>query len=188
MEEEMSMISNATRNATGEALDSNSSNYSFRIMKCRRHDNSVCASRQLLQKELTPSDVGKLNPLVIPKKYALKYFPHISEGVEENVASGGLDDKQLVFYDRLTRSWKFRYCYWKSSQNFVFTRGWYRFVKAKDMVVFSISECKNGSEEGQAFCMIDLKYNDGIESNGGVVENIHEDAGHRRVATQYGTT
>ncbi|KAA8535338.1 hypothetical protein F0562_030341 [Nyssa sinensis] len=138
--------------------------------------------RLLFQKELTPSDVGKLNRLVIPKKYALKYFPHISEGAEEIVASGGVDDMQLVFHDRLMRSWKFRYCYWKSSQSFVFTRGWNRFVKEKelkekDMVIFSLCECKDGSNEFQTFCMIDVSYNDGVESNGGVVEDINEGAG-----------
>ncbi|KAL0340368.1 UNVERIFIED_CONTAM: AP2/ERF and B3 domain-containing transcription factor [Sesamum radiatum] len=42
--------------------------------------------RQLFQKELTPSDVSKLNRLVIPKKYAVKYFP---EGMESFVFTRG---------------------------------------------------------------------------------------------------
>nr|QNI23764.1 AP2/ERF transcription factor [Camptotheca acuminata] len=148
------------------------------------HANGGFLCRLLFQKELTPSDVGKLNRLVIPKKCALKYFPHISEGAEENVASGEVDDMQLVFHDRLMRSWKFRYCYWKSSQSFVFTRGWSRFVKEKelkekDTVIFSVCECKDGSNEGEGrtFSMIDISYNDGVESNGGVVEDINKDVG-----------
>ncbi|KAL2481161.1 AP2/ERF and B3 domain-containing transcription factor [Abeliophyllum distichum] len=46
--------------------------------------------RQLFQKELTPSDVSKLNRLVIPKKYAVKYFPRISD-LEENNGGAGTD-------------------------------------------------------------------------------------------------
>lgn len=100
--------------------------------------------RQLFQKELTPSDVGKLNRLVIPKKNALKYFPHASEGVVEK--GGQVDDVELVFYDKSMRVWKFRYYYWKSSQSYVFTRGWNKFVKekglkAKETIVFSLCRC-----------------------------------------------
>ncbi|XP_059636857.1 AP2/ERF and B3 domain-containing transcription factor At1g51120-like [Cornus florida] len=131
---------------------------------------SLC--RQYFQKELTPSDVGKLNRLVIPKKYALKYFPPISED-----SNGGVSNMPLVFYDGLMRSWEFRYCYWKSSQSFVFTRGWNRFVKekelkAKDMVIFSTCEY-----DGRSFCVIDVSYNDGVE---GVVDNINVDNEMRR--------
>lgn len=118
----------------------------------------------LFQKELTPSDVGKLNRLVIPKKHASRYFPcvfgntniMIEEGDSNysnnnNVMMDGINvvngnnnnssDTELVFYDKLMRSWKFRYCYWRSSQSFVFTRGWNRFVKdkslrAKDVIAF----------------------------------------------------
>lgn len=129
--------------------------------------------KKLFQKELTPSDVGKLNRLVIPKKFALMYFPHISECVEENDDIGGVDDTELAFFDRKLKSWKFRYCYWKSSQSFVFTRGWNRFVKdkglrAKDMIVFSFCECKDGSNEMQSF-MIDVEYYE--EFRGGIVQN-----------------
>ncbi|MBA0657684.1 hypothetical protein Goklo_009957 [Gossypium klotzschianum] len=38
------------------------------------YSNEGLICKQLFQKELTPSDVGKLNRLVIPKKYAVKYF------------------------------------------------------------------------------------------------------------------
>ncbi|CAK9136997.1 unnamed protein product [Ilex paraguariensis] len=139
------------------------------------------ASRLLFQKELSPSDVGKLNRLVIPKRYALKYFPNISDGAEKNEAGGGVDDMQLVFYDRSMRSWKFHYCYWKSSQSLVFTKGWKRFVKAnelkaKDTVIFCVCECKDGSNEAQSFFMIDVCSYVGVESNSGVVKDINNDS------------
>ncbi|KAL3656012.1 hypothetical protein CASFOL_000408 [Castilleja foliolosa] len=105
----------------------------------------------LFQKELTPSDVGKLNRLVIPKRYAVKHFPSVPERVEE---------VQLEFYDRRMSLWKFRYCYWKSSQSFVFTRGWNRFVKEKglranDMIAFYTCEGRGG-RFGQSFLVIDV--------------------------------
>ncbi|KAG8367576.1 hypothetical protein BUALT_Bualt16G0086300 [Buddleja alternifolia] len=122
--------------------------------------------RQLFQKEPTPSDVGKLNRIVIPKKYALKYFPRINSVVGNN--GGGVDAMELVFFDRSMRSWKFRYCYWKSSQSYVFTRGWSGFVKEKglrnkDRVIFSSyhDEEVDGTKEVQKVFIIDVAYNDG---------------------------
>ncbi|PWA88975.1 AP2/B3 transcription factor family protein [Artemisia annua] len=46
----------------------------------------------LFEKELTPSDVGKLNRLVKPKKYAVRYFPTVphndkSHGFAKNEAN-----------------------------------------------------------------------------------------------------
>ncbi|CAN1166681.1 AP2/ERF and B3 domain-containing transcription factor At1g50680 [Linum perenne] len=46
-----------------------------------RTDNRGMMCKQLFQKELTPSDVSKLNRLVIPKKYAVRYFPRVPEEV-----------------------------------------------------------------------------------------------------------
>ncbi|XP_009771974.1 AP2/ERF and B3 domain-containing transcription factor At1g51120 [Nicotiana sylvestris] len=113
--------------------------------------NEGFSYKQLFQKELTPSDVGKLNRLVIPKKYASKYFPQIQE----------VPDVELVFYDTSRRQWKFRYCYWKSSQSFVFTKGWNRFVKdkglrANDTIVFNLCEYKTGPKEISADFVIDV--------------------------------
>ncbi|KAL8502505.1 hypothetical protein ACS0TY_021592 [Phlomoides rotata] len=110
-------------------------------------------SRLLFQKRLTPSDVGKLNRLVIPKKYAVKFFPKIVDVNEKNRSS--MQDVDLVFYDRSMRSWNFRYRYWHSSQSFVFTRGWNRFTKekglrSKDRVIFSCYD--------QEMFIIDVKY------------------------------
>ncbi|KAJ8549239.1 hypothetical protein K7X08_032946 [Anisodus acutangulus] len=100
--------------------------------------------KQLFQKELTPSDVGKLNRLVIPKKYALKYFPQIQ-------------DDELIFHDTSRRSWKFSYCYWRSSQSFVFTKGWNKFVKdedlrAEDTIVFNSCEYKSSTGTKENYC------------------------------------
>ncbi|KAF3452604.1 hypothetical protein FNV43_RR03037 [Rhamnella rubrinervis] len=129
------------------------------VTQVRVHGDAQFLCKQLFQKELTPSDVGKLNRLVIPKKYAVKYFPYICENAEDNV----VDDIELVFYDKVMKSWKFRYCYWRSSQSFVFTRGWNRFVKEKnlkanDVVTFYSCECNEKS--GQAFCLIDVTHNE----------------------------
>lgn len=133
----------------------------------------VCGDRRykcraMFQKELTPSDVGKLNRLVIPKKYAVKYFPYISENDgEDGGCGGGGEDTELVFCDKTMRTWKFRYCFWRSSQSFVFTRGWNRFVKEndlkeKDIVSFYYCECGKGD---QSFFLIDV-----IQMNCGKVE------------------
>ncbi|KAF8399984.1 hypothetical protein HHK36_015857 [Tetracentron sinense] len=134
-----------------------------------RVDEGGCLRQQLFQKELTPSDVGKLNRLVIPKKYAIKYFPQVSEfSSPEDEDAGGVDDVQLDFFDG-RRSWKFRYCYWKSSQSFVFTRGWNRFVKekklkAKDVITFYRCECRECFKKERTF-RIDVGYSGG-ESSG----------------------
>ncbi|KAF5469536.1 hypothetical protein F2P56_013600 [Juglans regia] len=129
--------------------------------------------KQLFQKELTPSDVSKLNRLVIPRKYAIKYFPRTSETAEDNNAEGGtMEDVLLTFYDRLMRPWKFRYCYWKSSQSFVFTRGWNRFVKenhlkSKDTITFYSCDCKEVAKGNHSFYMIDFNR---VENSGPLVE------------------
>ncbi|XP_041997643.1 B3 domain-containing protein At2g36080-like isoform X2 [Salvia splendens] len=88
------------------------------------------AAERLFEKPLTPSDVGKLNRLVIPKQHAEKHFPLSSSGL------------LLGFEDELGKSWLFRYSYWNSSQSYVLTKGWSRFVKEKrldagDVVVFA---------------------------------------------------
>ncbi|CAA3014778.1 AP2 ERF and B3 domain-containing transcription factor At1g50680 [Olea europaea subsp. europaea] len=111
--------------------------------------------RELFQKELAPSDVSMLSRLVIPKRYAVKYFPRISEF------------EQLVFFGPSMKSWKFRYSYWKSSQSFVFTRGWNRFAKEKgirprDRIIFSVCKYRDISNEVRKLCMIDVAYYDGV--------------------------
>ncbi|KAM2878355.1 hypothetical protein FF1_013967 [Malus domestica] len=75
----------------------------------------------MFEKPLTPSDVGKLNRLVIPKQHAEKYFP----------LGGGDSGLLLSFEDESGKSWRFRYSYWNSSQSYVLTKGWSRYVKEK---------------------------------------------------------
>ncbi|URD78807.1 B3 [Musa troglodytarum] len=77
----------------------------------------------MFDKVVTPSDVGKLNRLVIPKQHAEKYFP-----LDAGDNGKGL---LLTFEDRNGESWRFRYSYWSSSQSYVMTKGWSRFVKEK---------------------------------------------------------
>jgi hypothetical protein len=68
--------------------------------------------------------VGKLNRLVIPKQHAERYFP-----------LGGGDGSEkgllLAFEDEAGKPWRFRYSYWTSSQSYVLTKGWSRYVKEK---------------------------------------------------------
>ncbi|KAJ0677901.1 putative transcription factor RAV family [Helianthus annuus] len=86
---------------------------------------SVNAREQLFEKAVTPSDVGKLNRLVIPKQHAEKHFP-LQIG---NTSKGVL----LHFEDIGMKVWRFRYSYWNSSQSYVLTKGWSRFVKEKNL-------------------------------------------------------
>ena len=79
----------------------------------------------MFEKVVTPSDVGKLNRLVIPKQHAERYFP-----LDNSDNNKGL---LLNFEDRTGNSWRFRYSYWNSSQSYVMTKGWSRFVKDKKL-------------------------------------------------------
>ncbi|CAM0950047.1 unnamed protein product [Alopecurus aequalis] len=81
----------------------------------------------LFEKPLTPSDVGKLNRLVIPKQHAERYFPL------NNGESPGEKDLLLSFEDESGKPWRFRYSYWTSSQSYVLTKGWSRYVKEKQL-------------------------------------------------------
>ncbi|KAI4364051.1 hypothetical protein MLD38_020194 [Melastoma candidum] len=91
----------------------------------------------LFEKPLTPSDVGKLNRLVIPKQHAERCFP--LGGLRPGVDA---DSRTLLsFEDESGKCWRFRYSYWSSSQSYVLTKGWSRYVKEKrldagDVVLF----------------------------------------------------
>ncbi|GMJ13929.1 ABNORMAL SHOOT 2, NGATHA-Like 1 [Hibiscus trionum] len=80
----------------------------------------------MFEKPLTPSDVGKLNRLVIPKLHAEKHFP-LPAG--DSLHKGLL----LSFEDETGKCWRFRYSYWNSSQSYVLTKGWSRYVKEKQL-------------------------------------------------------
>ncbi|KAL2644870.1 hypothetical protein R1flu_012457 [Riccia fluitans] len=79
----------------------------------------------LFEKAVTPSDVGKLNRLVIPKQHAERCFP-LDLGLNAPCQT-------LSFEDVSGKHWRFRYSYWNSSQSYVFTKGWSRFVKEKKL-------------------------------------------------------
>ncbi|XP_012468154.1 B3 domain-containing protein At2g36080 [Gossypium raimondii] len=84
----------------------------------------------MFEKPLTPSDVGKLNRLVIPKQHAEKHFPLGGSGGDSVVDNKGL---LLSFEDESGKCWRFRYSYWNSSQSYVLTKGWSRYVKEKQL-------------------------------------------------------
>lgn len=90
----------------------------------------------MFDKVVTPSDVGKLNRLVIPKQHAERYFP----------LDSSTNDKGLLlnFEDRYGKLWRFRYSYWNSSQSYVMTKGWSRFVKEKRLDAGDIVSFQRG--------------------------------------------
>ncbi|KAG7561739.1 DNA-binding pseudobarrel domain superfamily [Arabidopsis thaliana x Arabidopsis arenosa] len=90
--------------------------------------SSSMEREHMFDKVVTPSDVGKLNRLVIPKQHAERYFPLDNSTTNDN--NKGL---LLNFEDRSGNSWRFRYSYWNSSQSYVMTKGWSRFVKDKKL-------------------------------------------------------
>ncbi|KAL6005360.1 hypothetical protein ACLOJK_005926 [Asimina triloba] len=101
----------------------------------------------MFEKPLTPSDVGKLNRLVIPKQHAERYFPLDGSGSAEPGEKG----VQLSFEDEEGKQWRFRYSYWNSSQSYVLTKGWSRFVKEKrldagDIVSFRRERLRSGKK------------------------------------------
>ncbi|KAM3299724.1 hypothetical protein ACQJBY_040966 [Aegilops geniculata] len=94
---------------------------------------SPAARREhLFDKTVTPSDVGKLNRLVIPKQHAEKHFPLQLPSAGAAV-SGECKGMLLNFDDAAGKVWRFRYSYWNSSQSYVLTKGWSRFVKEKGL-------------------------------------------------------
>uniref|UniRef100_A0A1D1XRL4 B3 domain-containing protein Os03g0120900 n=1 Tax=Anthurium amnicola TaxID=1678845 RepID=A0A1D1XRL4_9ARAE len=84
---------------------------------------AMVEKEHMFDKVVTPSDVGKLNRLVIPKQHAEKHFPLDAASNERGLL--------LSFEDRTGKQWRFRYSYWNSSQSYVMTKGWSRFVKEK---------------------------------------------------------
>ncbi|CAK8544986.1 unnamed protein product [Lathyrus sativus] len=99
----------------------------------------VIEKEHMFDKVVTPSDVGKLNRLVIPKQHAEKYFPLDSSTNEKGLL--------LNFEDRNGKMWRFRYSYWNSSQSYVMTKGWSRFVKEKKLDAGDIVSFHRGRAE-----------------------------------------
>lgn len=111
------------------------------------------ASELLFEKAVTPSDVGKLNRLVIPKQHAERYFPLGGNGNGNgNSSSKGV---LLNFEDMNGKVWRFRYSYWNSSQSYVLTKGWSRYVKEKKLKagdIVSFKRCTGaGVEDRQLY-------------------------------------
>nr|AHJ58868.1 NGATHA [Eschscholzia californica] len=103
-------------------------------------DEMVGIEREhMFDKVVTPSDVGKLNRLVIPKQHAEKYFPLDSTANEKGLL--------LNFEDRSGKPWRFRYSYWNSSQSYVMTKGWSRFVKDKKLDAGDTVSFQRGASE-----------------------------------------
>jgi hypothetical protein len=100
---------------------------------------NVMEREHMFDKVVTPSDVGKLNRLVIPKQHAEKYFPLDSSTNEKGLL--------LNFEDRNGKAWRFRYSYWNSSQSYVMTKGWSRFVKEKKLDAGDIVSFQRGVGE-----------------------------------------
>ncbi|CAO2204737.1 unnamed protein product [Urochloa humidicola] len=90
----------------------------------------------LFEKAVTPSDVGRLNRLVVPRKHAERHLPPVVRAAGGGVLLGFVDG------DDDGKVWRFRYSFWESSQSYVLTKGWIRFVREKglragDTVAFS---------------------------------------------------
>ncbi|XP_051149420.1 AP2/ERF and B3 domain-containing transcription factor RAV1-like [Andrographis paniculata] len=127
-----------------------------------RSANLKAAREHLFEKAVTPSDVGKLNRLVIPKQHAEKHFP-----LQNGSHSKGI---LLNFEDAGGKVWRFRYSYWNSSQSYVLTKGWSRFVKEKDLSAGDIVTFQK-STAGDRQLYIDWKSRSGpVRSRPGPVQ------------------
>uniref|UniRef100_A0ACD5VAX6 Uncharacterized protein n=1 Tax=Avena sativa TaxID=4498 RepID=A0ACD5VAX6_AVESA len=136
----------------------------------RAHPTPAWAREHLFEKAVTPSDVGKLNRLVVPKQQAERHFP-----MTVAAATGGGSGKGVLlnFEDGEGKVWRFRYSYWNSSQSYVLTKGWSRFVREKglgagDTVVFS---CSTYGPEKQFF--IDYKKSTAMDNTADENETGH---------------
>ncbi|KAL6652180.1 hypothetical protein ACP70R_011105 [Stipagrostis hirtigluma subsp. patula] len=113
-------------------------------------DVEVIEKEHMFDKVVTPSDVGKLNRLVIPKQHAERYFPLDAAANEKGLL--------LSFEDRAGKLWRFRYSYWNSSQSYVMTKGWSRFVKEKRLDAGdTVSFCRGAGEAARDRLFIDWK-------------------------------
>ncbi|GLJ08173.1 hypothetical protein SUGI_0082930 [Cryptomeria japonica] len=93
--------------------------------KAAGEERAKYAREHLFDKAVTPSDVGKLNRLVIPKHHAQRCFPLDLASREKGLL--------LTFEDTAGKTWRFRYSYWNSSQSYVLTKGWSGYVKATQL-------------------------------------------------------
>ncbi|MCD7468053.1 hypothetical protein HAX54_005843 [Datura stramonium] len=129
----------------GDPADETAENHSHHHLDLGVGASSTGNTMALIEREhmfdkvVTPSDVGKLNRLVIPKQHAEKYFPLDSSTNEKGLL--------LNFEDRNGKPWRFRYSYWNSSQSYVMTKGWSRFVKEKKLDAGDVVSFQRGIGE-----------------------------------------
>ncbi|KAF8103884.1 hypothetical protein N665_0183s0059 [Sinapis alba] len=121
-------------------LDGNGKRCGLETALSNSHGNDgVSRAREVLfEKAVTPSDVGKLNRLVIPKQHAEKHFPLPSMSTTTVTVTAMKTPSPtkgvlINLEDRTGKVWRFRYSYWNSSQSYVLTKGWSRFVKEKNL-------------------------------------------------------
>ncbi|XP_073145696.1 AP2/ERF and B3 domain-containing transcription factor RAV1-like [Henckelia pumila] len=112
-----------------------SRNWRFRPL----HGGDAARPELLFEKAVTPSDVGRLNRLVIPKQHAEKHF----SAQNTRMTSKGL---LLKFEDMGGKVWRLRYSYWNSCQSYVLTKGWSRFVKIKNLRAGDIVSFRRSSD------------------------------------------
>jgi hypothetical protein len=87
------------------------------VYEGRKRGRKVVHMEYMFSKILTPSDVGKMHRLLIPRHCTEECFPKISE------ANSGGDDF-LNFQDSSTGLiWRFRFCVWNNSKTYVLTKG-----------------------------------------------------------------
>ena len=139
---------------TASSLANNNNNHSSLASP-----SPATAREHLFDKTVTPSDVGKLNRLVIPKQHAEKHFP-----LQLPSAGGESKGVLLNLEDAAGKVWRFRYSYWNSSQSYVLTKGWSRFVKEKglqagDVVGFYRSSAAGAGADTKLFIDCRLRPN-----------------------------
>ncbi|XP_039778263.1 AP2/ERF and B3 domain-containing protein Os01g0141000-like [Panicum virgatum] len=93
-----------------------------------------CAREHLFQKALTPSDVGNLNRLVVPKQHAEKHL-FVKRSPLMAAGMGVLLDVK----DGEGRTWRFRYSYCRISRIYWRRFVWEKGLHAGDTVAFSRS-------------------------------------------------
>ncbi|KAK1390831.1 TF-B3 domain-containing protein [Heracleum sosnowskyi] len=121
-----------------------------------------CTRTLLFEKVLTPSDVGQLYRIVVPKIYT-SCFSCVSDGNESSSDMRPFNN-EVAFYDQSMTLWKFRYCIWKGSNSYVFSRGWKNFVREKDLrskdkVIFFKCQHVDAASVVHTYFAIDVEYN-----------------------------
>ncbi|KAL5739985.1 hypothetical protein ACOSP7_028867 [Xanthoceras sorbifolium] len=124
----------------------------------------------MFEKPLTPSDVGKLNRLVIPKQHAEKYFPLGGESGDKGLL--------LSFEDESGKCWRFRYSYWNSSQSYVLTKGWSRYVKEKRLDAGDVIQFERHRRDSERLFIGWRRRGGGSGGGGGWNRGLYSSSGH----------